>query len=145
MSKKRILFISLGWLTALAFLFVGITYSANKEEMETNKWLEQAKKETYQGTVNAYKVKRILSVKSPLTDELDSISEIFFDKKVDLTKIKVIEAIVETSNNERKVANIVTEIKDSKSVSSVKSVSGILIKGKNKGGNLIVYSQLKND
>lgn len=145
MSEKRKFFISLGWLIALALVLTGITYSANKEAVETNEWLEQVKKEVSEGTVHSYRVKHVLSVKNPLTDELDSISTIFFNEKVDKTKIKVIEAFVETKDKKSKTVKIITEVKDSKSIADVKDVSGILIKGKYKGESLIVYSQLNNN
>ncbi|MFB8426346.1 hypothetical protein ACFC4S_30465 [Priestia megaterium] len=132
MSEKRKLFISLGWSIALALVLAGITYSANKEAVETNKWLEQVKKDVSGGTVHTYKVKQVLSVKNPLTDELDSISTIFFNKKVDKTKIKVIEAFVETKDKKSKTVKIITEVKDSKSISNIKDVSGVLVKGKSK-------------
>jgi len=143
MSKTRNLFISLGWSIALALVLVGITYSANQEAVETNKWLEQVKREVSKGTVHTYKVKHVLSVKNPLTDELDSISTIFFNKKVDKTKIKVIEAFVETNNKKGKTVKIITEIQDSESISNIKDVSGILIKGKSEEEGLIVNAKIQ--
>ncbi|MEM4992957.1 hypothetical protein WKH56_10450 [Priestia sp. SB1] len=143
MSKKRNLFISLGWSIALALVLAGITYSANKEAVETNKWLEQVKKDVSEGIVHTYKVKQVLSVKNPLTDELDSISTIFFNKKVDKTKIKVIEAFVETKDKKSKTVKIITEVKDSKSISNIKDVSGVLVKGKNKEEGLIINAKIE--
>jgi len=142
MSKTRNLFISLGWSIALALVLVGITYSANQEAVETNKWLEQVKREVSKGTVHTYKVKHVLSVKNPLTDELDSISTIFFNKKVDKTKIKVIEAFVWINDKESKTVKIITEVKDSKSISDIKSVSGVLIKDKSGEEGIIVNSHI---
>jgi len=143
MNKKRKLFISLGWSIALALVLAGITYSANKEAVETNKWLEQVKKDVSEGTVHTYKVKHVLSVKNPLTDELDSISTIFFNKKVDKTKIKVIEAFVVTKDKKSKTVKIITEVKDSKSISNIKDVSGVLVKGKSEEGEgLIINAEI---
>lgn len=143
MSKNRIFLISLGWLIALALLLAGIIYSANKEEMETNKWLEQVKSEVSKGTVHTYKVKHVLSVKNPLTDELDSISTIFFSGKVDKTKIKVVEAFVETNDKKGKTVKIITEVNNSKDISNIDEVSGILIKGKIKEEELIVNTKIE--
>ncbi|WP_456363951.1 hypothetical protein [Priestia aryabhattai] len=141
-SKKRKTFVSLGWAIALALVLAGITYSANKEIIATDKWLDQVNKDVSEKPIHTYKVKRILSVENPLTDELDSISTIFFNKKVDKTKIKVIEAFVWINDKESKTVKIITEVKDSKSISNIKSVSGVLIKDKSREEGIIVNSHI---
>lgn len=142
MKAKRNIIITIFCLIAICFVLIGVSNVECTKTKETEHWLEQITKLVSTKDNKAYDVEKVLSIKRPLTDELDSISGTFFKENVNSTNIRIIEALIKKDNQEVYV-DIVAEVNEASTIKKLNKVSGILVKNQTKKKLILVNVLIK--